>query len=214
MGKQWLNKTIWKPVWLISTWEDGNPNRVVRRFCNVIPSGEGSSVTYNGNAYSLLPFIVDRNSSKISITTPAETVNELSRGLRGLFNLSLTNIEETALSSGRSNNAPFDSDALIYYAEFDVVERNTIKTGDIRYFVSPYYKDPNINKVYRRCPWEYRGPRQNGKGCGYSGGTVDDPYFGNVDRCSKSVLACTRRFPNSNNQPFGGAQVWTEQPLI
>ena len=205
MAKNWLHKSIWQPVWLVEFWLD-DPSQVQNRYCHRIPLGD--VLEYNGNVYTLraMEVVAAANQSPtILMQSPSEVVN-------GRTGAKLIKVEESALTQGRSDNIPFDSEALISVADYRVVAETVRIIKDVELRLSPYYKRPIIKKVYRRCPWEYRGPRENGEGCGYDGSAYFDRNNRSIssrqnDFCNKSIQACNLRFENSNNQPFGGAEI-------
>ena len=205
MGKEWLLKKIWQPVWLVEFWLD-NPSQVQNRYCHRIPVG--NALEYNGNIYTLRSFEVlgaANQTPTILLKSPSEVVN-------GRTGVKILKVEESALTQGRTSDVPFDGEALISLADYRVVAETVRIVGDVELRLSPYYKAPKIKKVYRRCPWEYRGPRENGEGCGYDGSEYFDRNNRSIssrqnDFCNKSIQACNLRFQNSNNQPFGGAEI-------
>ena len=206
MAKDWLSKTAWRTVWLIDTWDTDPKGTIIHRYCNVIPSG--TLLRYGSNTYSLENFKVRQDKTNTYVLFKPSPGSEFLENL----GMTLTNVEESALDTGRvSTNR--DSDAILFTAEYTVVDRTYVKTGDIQLILSPYYKEPKVPKSYHRCPWVYRSPRRNNEGCGYSGSNYwnvnnDGVLNRSSDVCNKSIEACNLRFPKENMQPFSGSEIW------
>ena len=204
MAKEWLTKTIWQPVWLMEIWEE-NPLNVLSRWCHVIPLG--NTLEYNDQFYSLRPMIVSDsgNNPTVILKSPVDPFT-------GQNGMKLIKVEESGLQQGGRDPDTFDSDALLFMADYWVVGTTNRTDGDVEIALNPYYKTPKKDVVRRRCPWTYRGPRENGRGCGYTGAAAFDANNESVtqfnrDVCNKSIEACNLRFPEENLQPFGGAEV-------
>ena len=204
MAKEWLTKEIWEPVWLMEIWEE-NPLNVISRWCNIIPFGD--TLEYNDQFYELRPMIVSDDS--INPTVILKSPVDPFTGQNGM---KLLKVEEAGLQQGGRDPDTFDSDVLLFLADYSVVGTTVRSDGDIQIALNPYYKTPTKDVIRRRCPWTYRGPRVNDRGCGYDGAGRFDANNESVtefneDVCNKSIQACNRRFPTTNLQPFGGAEV-------